>query len=169
MKIFRPDMLRDGLCAVTPDDIRALGAKVIAIDADNTSSFDGTTIPLDGSGEWIENMQKEGFPVYLVSNAKTERAKVLSDGYGIPVVGFAMKPMPFGYLRVAMAEKVGRKDVLMIGDQLFTDILGANIAGAKSIYVRPYEKERRAVVSYTIKRSLESFYFMMLRLVGKEI
>ena len=128
--------------------------KAMLIDADNTSSYDLTTDPLPGTEDWVRSMKEAGLKVLLLSNAKAERAKVLADHYGIPVIGMAAKPAPFGYFRAVLTLRTSPKKMLMLGDQLFTDILGANLAGCKSIWVEPYEEDKREGF-FLLKRKLE--------------
>ena len=130
------------------------GHWAVLIDADNTSSYDLTTDPLPGTEDWVRSMKEAGLKVLLLSNAKTERAKVLADRYAIPVVGMAAKPFPFGYFRAVLTLRTSPKKMLMLGDQLFTDILGANLAGCKSIWVEPYEEDKREGF-FLLKRKLE--------------
>ena len=161
-RLFKTDLKRRTLRDVTAEDILSLGASAVAIDADNTSSYDGTTEPLPYSCDWIREMEGAGIPVILLSNAKNVRARALADKYGIPVVGLALKPLPFGYIRAAAKLKLPCKKICLIGDQLFTDILGANLSGCRSIYVYPYKPEERNVDSYRRRRANEKKIFSYL-------
>ena len=154
MKLLKPDAKCRYLTDVTPATVKALGCKAVLIDADNTSSYDLTTDPLPGTEDWVRSMKEAGLKVLLLSNAKAERAKVLADHYGIPVIGMAAKPAPFGYFRAVLTLRTSPKKMLMLGDQLFTDILGANLAGCKSIWVEPYEEDKRDGF-FLLKRKLE--------------
>lgn len=154
MKLLKPDAKCRFLTDVTPATVIALGCKAVLIDADNTSSHDLTTDPLPGTEDWVRSMKEAGLKVLLLSNAKTERAKVLADRYAIPVVGMAAKPFPLGYFRAALRLRTRPQKTVMLGDQLFTDILGANLAGCKSIWVEPYEEDKRDRL-FLIKRRLE--------------
>lgn len=155
MNILRPDYRCRYLTDISPETVRDLGCKAVLIDADNTSSYDLTTDPLPGTEDWVASMREAGIPVLLLSNAKVERAKVLADRYGIPVVGLAAKPLVHGYFCAASRLHTSRRELLMLGDQLFTDILGANLAGCKSVWVEPYEADKRDGF-FLVKRKLES-------------
>lgn len=155
MKFLKPDDRCRYLTDVTPERVRALGCEAVLIDADNTSSYDLTTDPLPGTEDWVAAMKAAGIPVLLLSNAKAERAKVLADRYDIPVVGLAAKPLVHGYVRAAFQLHTSRKKLLMLGDQLFTDILGANLAGCKSVWVEPFEADKRDGF-FLVKRRLEA-------------
>jgi len=158
-KLFHCDMKRRTMTDICAEDLKRLHTKVIAIDADNTACVTFTTAPLPGVEEWIAERKKEGFSVILVSNAQTKRSRVLGDALGIPTVGTALKPLPFGYWRACLKMRVRPKHMTMIGDQLLTDALGANLAGVNMIYVFPYEMEPRAVKLFAAKRHLEELIF----------
>ncbi len=158
-KLFRTGKRRRSITEIKPHEFVSRGIKVVALDADNTSSYDRTTDPLPGANEWIQSLKSEGLKVVLLSNAKTERARILADKYGIPVVGLACKPLPFGYLRCILRFFTRPSRICMVGDQLFTDILGANFMGFQSIYVYPHEKEKQNVVSFRIRRAAEKIIF----------
>ncbi len=153
---LRPELHRRRLTDITPEDIRGLGAKAILLDADNTSSYDNTTTPLPGSKDWVQKMKDEGFSVLLLSNAKLDRAKVLADQYDIPVVALAGKPFPFGFRRAGIKLHRAPEEMVMIGDQLFTDILGASRAHVHTIFVDRYQKETRKPYWYPFIRTVES-------------
>lgn len=153
---LRPELHRRRLTDVTPDDIRSLGAKAILLDADNTSSFDNTTDPLPGTAEWVQSMKDEGFSVLLLSNAKPDRAQILADQYDIPVVALAAKPFPFGFRRAGIRLRCLPEEMVMIGDQLFTDIQGANRAHVHTILVDRYQKETRKPYWYPFIRKVEA-------------
>ncbi len=157
---FRPELHKHRLTDITAEDIRSLGAKAILLDADNTSSYDNTKTPLPGTIEWINAMKEEGFRILLLSNAKEDRAKILADQYGIPVVGLAAKPLPFGYLRAGKKLHLGVDEMVMIGDQLFTDIRGANRVHVHTIYVDRYQKETRKWYWYPFVRFAENLLFI---------
>lgn len=151
-----PELRRHRLTDITAEDIRGLGAKIILLDADNTSSYDNTTNPLPGSRDWVEQRKEEGFSVLLLSNAKRDRAKILADHYDIPVIALAGKPFTPGFRRAEKKLHCAPQDMVMIGDQLFTDILGANRAGVHTIYVERYEKETRKPYWYPFERKAEA-------------
>ena len=164
MPLFSANKIRENLLCVEKEDL--MGAKVIALDADNTSSFDLTTTPIPGAEAWVNARKAEGFSVVLLSNAKASRAKILANQYDIPAIGFSAKPFPVGGIRLLLKYRCKPSDVVMIGDQLITDILGANILGFKSIYTKPYEKEKNRGKVFFAKRKLEKIIF---KLKGVEI
>lgn len=160
---FRPDLYRDRLLAVTVEDLQLLGVSGILLDADNTSSYDGTTEPLPGTADWIGAMNEAGYPVFLLSNAKEKRALKMAGVYGIPYQSMSKKPSPKGFR--SAAEKLGLScsDLVMIGDQLHTDVWGGNRSGCRTIYVTPYARETRLVFWYPMVRFLEGIVLKLQR------
>lgn len=158
-RLFKTGKRRRSINEIEPCELISKGIKVVALDADNTSSFDRTTNPLPGAKEWIQSLKDAGLKVVLLSNAKASRAKILADQYDIPVIGLACKPLPFGYIRCVIRFFTKPSHICMIGDQLFTDILGANLVGFCSIYVYPHAKEKQNVISFRIRRFAEKIIF----------
>lgn len=154
-KWFKATEKRDGLLDVTAEDLKKLGVKGIALDADNTSSYDRTTTPIPGAKEWVDGMKSAGFKLVLLSNGREKRAKILADQYGIPVIGLCCKPLPFGYWRAVVKLRIRPSKFVMVGDQLFTDIWGANMWGFKSIWCKPVGKDRKQKLGFAIKRFIE--------------
>lgn len=164
MGLLKAKKFRAGLLFVTKEDLG--NAKIIALDADNTSSYDLTTEPIPGAKEWVEARKSEGFKVVLLSNAKASRAKILSEQYGIDAIGFSAKPFPIGGIRLVLKYRVKPSNVVMIGDQLLTDIIGGNLMGFDTIYTKPYEKEKNRGKVFFFKRKIERIVF---KLQGVEI
>ena len=106
-----------------------------------------------GLPEWLSKMKENGISLFILSNAKKERAKRFADSVGLPVVGLAAKPLPFGYLKAVKSLKVKRKNAAMVGEQVFTDILGGKLSGVKTILVTDITPEDK--LNFKIKRSLE--------------
>ena len=161
MSLLRADLKFDSITDITLEHLTALGVTALCIDADNTSGYDARPEPLPGVPEWVKSMQDAGVQVLLLSNAGAKRAGIFADKLGIPVVGLAAKPLVHGYFMACLKLRKTPGQVAMVGDQLFTDILGANLAHMKSIYVFPFAKEERSRVSFGIRRGLEKVVFSL--------
>lgn len=157
--MFRPTKRVGGLTEITEKDLRGMGVKVIALDADNTSSYDRTRTPVPGAVEWINSMKNAGFKLVLLSNGKGGRIQYLADLYGIPVIFLSCKPLPIGYVRAVLKFMKRPSKFVMIGDQLFTDIWGANLTGFKSIYCTPAGPDNEQKLAFAIKRICEKITF----------
>ncbi len=152
--MFKPDFIFNTFLEITPEFLRDNNIKGILLDVDNTLTYAHKTKKLrDGSDEWFALMRENGILLIVLSNAKPKRAKAFGDSIGLPVIGGSAKPLPFGYLKAA--EKLGlkRQELLMVGDQIFTDILGANALGIKTALVTDITPEEG--LSFKVRRKLE--------------
>lgn len=159
MSLLRANRKYDSITDISLADLQALNIKALCIDADNTSGYDAKSVPLPGAEAWVKSMQEAGIPILLLSNAEPSRAHILADKLGIPVIGLAAKPLSHGYLLACLKFHLKPSSVAMVGDQLFTDILGANLVGMKSLYVYPFAKEQRSYLSFGLRRGLEKIIF----------
>lgn len=154
-----PRYFFDSIMDITPEDIRAMGVKALAIDVDNTTFYDSTYIIFKGSREWVDKMKKASIPVMVLTNTYDLRAKILAKKLGdLPYIGHAKKPNVKNYLEAAKMLGVDISELGMIGDQLFTDIRGANDAGAVSIRVHYKHREFMLAIRYRLLRYRENIY-----------
>lgn len=164
-----PQYRYDSIMHITVDDLKQMGVLGVAVDLDNTTAHDGTDIPLEGAVEWISMVKQAGIKVIILSNGKKERAgrfaKLLDN---IEFVGMACKPLISAYIKGQRVLDLKPKQIAMIGDQLFTDIWGANIAGWVSIYVKPFAMEERNVKSFKRRRDLEKKIFARMDAKSKK-
>ena len=130
------------------------GLKALLLDVDNTlSPAHGVKKLRDGGAEWLSLMRENGIELIILSNAKKERARRFGDTVGLEVIGLSMKPLPFGYFRAAKKLGIPRRNIAMIGDQYFTDILGGKLAGVKTVMVTDITPEDSAF--FKLKRKAE--------------
>lgn len=116
------------------------GITLLLADLDNTLAKYGQPEPDSALLAWKEGLAAEGVALFLLSNSrKPRRAEHFAKALGIPFLGHAGKPKSGGYLRAM--ERMGRTSAqtAMVGDQIFTDILGAKRAGILAIMVEPIQ------------------------------
>ena len=141
MSVFAPDLYRDRLTAITPGDLDALGVKGLFLDVDNTLTRHRSQY-LDPDVEiWLAEMQAAGYALTVVSNSDPGRVRPFAQRIGLRCISFSCKPAPFGFWRAARRLGLPLNQCAAVGDQVFTDILGAHAAGVKSIQVMPIELE----------------------------
>jgi len=153
MPIFMPTAAFRRVTDITPGDLRALGAEAVLLDVDNTLTVHNAPAPLEGAVEWTHALRDAGLKVIIVSNNKRTRVEAFSAKFGLPFCWRACKPLPLGYIRAArqVGAKLGR--CVVVGDQIFTDIIGANLVGMKSVLLTPIEEE--IGWSFRLRRRLE--------------
>ncbi len=126
------------LSEVDPAELRALGFRLVLLDRDNTCVPRGESDPAPDVVAWCERARERGLRLALVSNNWSVRAlRQTSEALSAPVVTFAMKPLPFGLQRAMDAAGVPKEQTVLVGDQLFTDGLGASMAKIPVILVDP--------------------------------
>ncbi|HEM5957906.1 TPA: YqeG family HAD IIIA-type phosphatase [Streptococcus suis] len=137
---YMPDFALEKAYDVTVESLKKHGIKVVFVDLDNTliawNNPDGTS----EMRQWLHDLQDAGIPVVVVSNNKYERVKRAVEKFGIEFEAFALKPFTFGINRALKRFDVQPYEVVMIGDQLMTDIRAAKRAGLKSVLVKPLLK-----------------------------
>lgn len=153
MKIFRPNKYVKSVVKINFKKLRKRGYSGILFDIDNTLVPHGHGLTKDVK-KFIISLKNMGYRIGLVSNNDEKRVQLFNKELNLPYICNARKPFPHNYKR--LAKKLGIKNgkILFIGDQLFTDILGANLAGIKSILVKPIDSETEPI-SIKIKRVLE--------------
>src|ERR1700716_3322682 len=134
---FRADHHADTLPDVSLDELAARGMRGIVVDLDNTVCAYRRPELAPGVAEWVAAARDRGFALVLVSNNFTERVASVGAQLGIPVVPNALKPLPFAFLRALKLLGTPRRATVVIGDQLFTDVLGAKFLGLRTILTKP--------------------------------
>ncbi len=119
---------------ISPDFLLSQDIRLLLMDFDNTMLPYTTNEPTKELLEWMEKLQAAGIRLCIVSNSKRPRVPTFSKVYNIPCVTHAGKPGTKG-IRIAI-EKIGESKAALVGDQIYTDVLGANLAGIPSIIVR---------------------------------
>lgn len=129
------------------------GIFALIFDIDNTLAGYDSPYPDDKLLKFFDMLKKEGFKIYLLSNNNKSRVKTFSEKANLPYKARALKPLKI-YIKRAM-KKLGadKNSTALIGDQLFTDVWGANRAGVTSILVNPISDKEDKFVAF--KRHLE--------------
>ncbi len=132
-----PDRIENSFTQVKPDELEKNGIRLVLADLDNTLARYHQPDPDEGLKGWRDQLEQKGIALFVVSNSRRpQRAQRFCTELGIPYIGHAAKPHAEAF-REAMNQCGCRpEETLMIGDQIFTDILGAHNAGIRAIYIR---------------------------------
>lgn len=123
---------------IKPQALAAKGIQLVLADLDNTLAPYGVAEPSTDVAAWKEALAEAGIQLFLLSNSrKPGRAQHFAQMLGIPYQGHAGKPRKAGYLQAM--KRMGCKpcETVMVGDQIFTDTLGANNADVTPLLVQP--------------------------------
>lgn len=155
--MLKPNYIFARVIDVTADFLIKEGIDTLLLDVDNTLSVAHKDKTLrEGVAEWLSDMKEQGISLIILSNAKKERAQIFADSIGLPVVGLAAKPLPFSYNKAVKQLGGRKKAAAVIGDQLFTDVLGGRLAGVRTLLVTDITPE--AELGFRIKRRLEQIF-----------
>lgn len=136
MLSFLPTYWFPQLTDLQPEFLRERGITLLLLDFDNTMLPYTTDEPTPELLDWLKRMQAAGIRLCIVSNSRRQRVPTFSERYGVPCVLRAVKPRTRG-IRTAMRRFSAEKaETALVGDQTYTDVLGANLAGITSLQVR---------------------------------
>jgi hypothetical protein len=138
---------------ITLNILRKMHVKALLVDIDNTLALPESQTPLPGTLEWSRRLRTASLRIILMSNNSEERVQPFAEQYGLPFSPASLKPLPGAFLHAAQRLGAGRGETAVVGDQIYTDILGANLAGMKSILTDPIFQE--SSLSFQIRRKLE--------------
>lgn len=150
---FYPDEYLDSTYDIDFDKFYQQGYRGVIFDIDNTLVPHGA--PADErSIALFRHLKELGFEALLLSNNKEPRVKMFNQDIHVKYIFKAGKPKAAGYQRAMELMGTNQKNTLFVGDQIFTDMWGANKAGIHSILVKPiHPKEEIQIV---LKRKLEA-------------
>ena len=142
------------------------GYRGVLFDVDNTLVEHGEPVTIRAI-ELFGRLKETGFKTCIISNNKEYRVKPLADALESDYVYKAGKPSARGYLEGMEHMGTDARTTLFVGDQIFTDILGANRAGIHSILVKPVAKHEE--IQIVLKRRLEYFVLKKYYKLKKKI
>ena len=116
------------------------GVRLLLLDVDNTIVPFKESLPDEDVRLWIQEGRKQGLDFTLVSNAYPRRVEIIAKALDVSYVYMAKKPFPGGVRESLKKNGAGPEEAIMVGDQIFTDVLAARLAGVPSILVDPLTK-----------------------------
>ncbi len=154
MKNLKPDLIYKGVPAIEYEVLKERKIEGILLDIDNTL-IDYTQKLSDEIISWVKEAKKQGFKLCILSNSnKMDKIIPIAERLEVKYVSFAKKPAKAGFLRAAQLLNLKACQIAMVGDQVFTDVLGANRVGMVSIYVEPINTKEYWYTKW--KRPIES-------------
>ena len=142
MGLFRATRYAASLPQVSVEDLVADGVRLVLLDRDNTCVPRDAHVPPAEVMAWLERAREAGMRLCLVSNNfHTSHVSRTARELGVGFVDHAMKPLPVALRRAMRRAGVGPEATVMIGDQVFTDVAAGNLAGVRTILVRPQSRK----------------------------
>ena len=138
---------------ITPEVLNEYGIKGIMTDLDDTLVEHNYPTPKEDVLKWLENLENAGISICIVSNNRRRRVLSFIKNLNMGIFHNSMKPSPRPLFRAIEVMGISPDEAVFIGDQLFTDIEGANRAGIKSFLVKPIGNKATLFIKF--KRRLE--------------
>ena len=131
-----PTVITNSVTDLTPEYLQGGGIKLLMLDFDNTIVPYTTNEPTVEMAAWLKMMVESHIQLCVVSNSKKNRVKIFCKAYGIDCITHAKKPFSKGIKECLSRYDLPAKACALAGDQIYTDVLGANYAGVTSIMVK---------------------------------
>ena len=161
MNIY-PDLYLESITNINPELLKKNNIRGLILDVDNTL-IDYYKNLSEETINWVKDLKKQGIKLYILSNTnKKEKVKTVSKKLDIPYIMFAKKPLKGGFLKAAEKMNLEPNEIASVGDQIFTDVIGANRCNMFSILVKPVAKKdlfitwlKRPIEDLVIKKYLK--------------
>lgn len=137
LRLITPYKIVDHVNEITPEFLKSKGITTVLMDLDNTLTHWNSEEIDDEVFYWIKNLKSQGLRACIVSNNKRSRIEKIADMLEIPFIYRAAKPRKGAYRRALEAMNTPATKTAFVGDQLFTDVLGANRMNLYSILAKP--------------------------------
>ena len=163
MALFFPGEYLDSTYVIDFDKLYKAGYRGIIFDVDNTLVPHGE--PADErAAALFAHLKELGYSCMLLSNNKEPRVKMFNDVVQVNYIYKAGKPLPKNYRKAMEIMGTTTENTLFVGDQIFTDVMGANIAGIRTILVKPiHPREEIQIVLKRIPEKLILFFYKITR------
>lgn len=165
MEKYIPDMYQQSIYTIDYKKLANRGIKCILFDLDNTLVPSNVRDINPKLKELIDDLKELGFKVIIFSNSHGRRVKVFKEKLDVDAYWLVFKPRAKKFNLVLDSNKYKQTEVAIIGDQLFTDIVGGNRVGITTILINPMSK--RECVFTKFNRMKE--YLIMKRLRNKNL
>lgn len=160
MMLFRPKYTIDTIYHLQAKQLKQMDVRAVFSDLDNTllawNKFE-TAAEMD---KLNRRLQDNGIKLVVISNNNAQRVGKVLNPYHIAFVAKAKKPLPFAIDRKRRKMGLQKRQVMMVGDQLITDMQAGNLAGVKTVLVKPLIKTDKW--NTRINRFFEKIIFFFL-------
>ena len=153
--IFYPDGHFKKVSEISLEYLKENNIKGLILDVDNTL-IDYYRNMSEETVEWANNLKQNGIKMCILSNSeKQEKVKAVAEKLGLEYSYFGMKPLKKGFKKAKKILCLENKEIAAVGDQIFTDVIGANRMKMHSILVEPIKEKDIWVTK--LKRPIENY------------
>jgi HAD superfamily phosphatase (TIGR01668 family) len=131
-----PKLIAESLTDITPELLRSRDIRLLMLDFDNTIVPYTTCVPTEEVRRWFDLMKAQDISLCIVSNSHNDRVPKFCRERNMAVITHAKKPFTKGINECLNKFAIPAEEAALVGDQIYTDTLGANSAGVTSILVK---------------------------------
>jgi HAD superfamily phosphatase (TIGR01668 family) len=137
LKLLFPEHFYDSIYDINLEYLKEDGIKAMILDLDNTIIARNSSVATDDLKSWLLEIEQAGFKACILSNNWKQRVETIAAQINLPLVARAAKPRKRAFKRALKVLGTGKNETVVVGDQIFTDVFGANLMGLRSILVMP--------------------------------
>ncbi len=156
-----PDKIVESIYQIDLEELKKMKIKAVIADLDNTLVPWGSKEVDTTLRNWVANLKEVGLQLAILSNNSPARVEAMSTTLQVAAISKAIKPRRRGFRSIAAGFGLEPSEVAVVGDQLFTDILGGNRTGMYTILVTPIS--RHEFVGTRLMRHLERFFLQRIK------
>ncbi len=165
LDLLTPCLVVNTIYDINPELLKRRGIRGIIFDLDNTIvAWNSPDLEPD-MRLWLQRLNGHDLKVCLLSNNGNNRVKAIAAQCGVPFVARALKPSRTGFRQAIDRLGLTPAEVAVVGDQLFTDMLGGNRLKLFTIWVQPLAAQE--FIGTKITRQLEKLAIRLLRASGR--
>lgn len=153
--LLYPDYYLKNITKINMELLKNNNIQGLILDVDNTL-IDYNCNLIYGLEEWCKAIKRNNIKMCIVSNSnKKNKVESIANKLQVPYIFFAIKPLKRGLKKAANIMQLKNENIAVVGDQIFTDVLGANRCKMKSILVEPISE--KDLIITVIKRPIEKY------------
>lgn len=153
--IFYPNDYLKSVTEISNEYLTRNNIKALILDVDNTLIDYDKNLSIEIIN-WAKELKKNAIKMMILSNSnKKEKVKQVAEKLGLDYIYFGMKPLKKGFKKAKQKLNIENENIAVVGDQIFTDVIGANRMGMYSILVEPLEE--KDILITLLKRPIENF------------
>lgn len=164
LKKVTPDLVLNSIYDLDLAFLKKKGIKGIITDLDNTLVVWNVCQVEEPLEKWLFAVKEADFKLCILSNNSSGRVDDFAAKIGVPAVSKAVKPRRIGFRRALKQMGLKASETAVLGDQLFTDILGGNRAGLFTILVTPLSQKE--FIGTRLVRQVERILLRKLKKKG---
>jgi hypothetical protein len=164
MPLFQPTQVFRRATDITPAYLQAHGIRALILDVDNTLTGHGSQELSPEVAAWLDTMRSANVAMAICSNNYKKRVAPFASRLGLPFCSLCCKPAPWGLARARRILGAKKGEIALVGDQIFTDTLGANLYGIPMLLVLPMYEDIKPLIRF--RRRIERVILQNYRKKG---